>query len=169
MSHAKNKVEWCLNKAKKELEKEGKHRGLIKTTSNIEEARRHISKAEHYFKATDYLKRGNYSDISTSTLFYCIYHCFLAIAQKFGYESRNQECTFALIRSLIEDNKIDLTLDLLDKISSFNIEEKAEQTSVEIREQFQYGTSTEVENKTYDELLSLARKVLSKTKEIIEK
>lgn len=169
MSHAKNKVEWCLNKAKKELDKEGKHRGLIKNSPNIEEARKHISKAEHYFKATDYLKRGDYSDISTSTLFYCIYHCFLAIAQKFGYESRNQECTFALIRSLIEDKEIDLPLDLLDKISSLNIEEKVEQTSVEIREQFQYGTSTEVENKTYDELLLLAKKVLSKTKEIIEK
>jgi len=169
MSHAKNKVEWCLTKAKKELDKEGKHRGLVKSSPNIEEARKHISKAEHYFKATDYLKRGNYSDISTSTLFYCIYHCFLAIAQKFGYESRNQECTFALIRSLIEDNEIDLPLDLLDKISSLNIEEKVEQTSVEIREQFQYGTSTEVENKTYEELSLLARKVLSKTKEIIEK
>jgi hypothetical protein len=31
MSHAKNKVEWCLKKAEKELKEEGKHKGLIKT------------------------------------------------------------------------------------------------------------------------------------------
>lgn len=30
MNHMKNKVEWCLKKAEKELKKEGKHKGLIR-------------------------------------------------------------------------------------------------------------------------------------------
>lgn len=122
MSHAKNKVDWCLKKAERELEKLGKHRGLVKIKQNIEKAREYIKKAEHYLRATDYLKRGNFSDISASTVFYSMYHCLLAIAIKFGYESGNQECTFALIHNLIEDNRIDFEKELLDKIASLDVE-----------------------------------------------
>ena len=60
MSHAKNKVKWCLKKAEKELEKEEKHRGLVKIKADVDIARGHIKKAEHYFKATDYLKKGDF-------------------------------------------------------------------------------------------------------------
>lgn len=31
MSHARNKVEWCFRKAEKEIDKSGRHRGLLKT------------------------------------------------------------------------------------------------------------------------------------------
>ena len=168
MSHAKNKVDWCLKKAERELEKDGKHRGLLKIKSSVEEARKHIEKAEHYLKATDYLKKGDFSDISASTIFYSMYHCLLAIAIKFGYESRNQECTFALISSLIEDNKIDFEKELLDKIASLDVEKNREKTSVEIREQYQYGTSFSIKDDIYKELFELAKKVISKTKIIIE-
>ena len=97
MSQAKNKLKWCLKKAEEEIKEQGMHRGLIKIKPNIGKSREHISKSEHYFNATEYLKKGNYSDIGASTIFYCMYHCLLAIAAKFGYESGNQECTFALI------------------------------------------------------------------------
>ena len=166
MSHAKNKVGWCLRKAEKELKKGEKHRGLVETEANIEKAKEHIKKAEHYLEATDYLKRGNFSDISASTVFYSMYHCLLAIARKFGYEGRNQECTFALIGSLIEDKRIDFDIELLNKIASLDIKE--ENTSIEIREKYQYGTSLSIQDNLYDELFELAKKVISKTKEIIE-
>ncbi len=90
MSHAKNKVEWCLNKAQKELQSGKQHRGLVKTDADIEKARGHLAKAEHNLKATLYLQRGGYSDWCSSSLFYAIYHCFLAILAKFGYETRNK-------------------------------------------------------------------------------
>ena len=83
MNHAKNKVEWCLRKAKKELESSNKHRGLVKIQPDLDQSRRFILKAEHYMKATGYLKKGNFSDISASTIFYAMYHCLLAIASKF--------------------------------------------------------------------------------------
>ena len=35
MSHAKNKVEWCLSKASKELQTGKSHRGLVKVDINI--------------------------------------------------------------------------------------------------------------------------------------
>lgn len=168
MSHAKNKVEWCLKKAVQELEESEKHRGLVKIKPDLEKAREYIKKAEHYFKATDYLKKGNFSDISTSTVFYSMYHCLLAIAAKFGYESKNQECTFALIQSLIEDRKIDLEKELLDKIASLNMEKEKDKTSVEVREQYQYGTELSIKDNLYKELFELAKEVISKAKEIIE-
>ncbi len=169
MSHAKNKVDWCLKKAEKELKDSDKHRGLVKTSPDLNKARAHITKSEHYFRATVHLKAGNFSDISASTIFYSMYHCLLAIASKFGYESRNQECTFALIYNLIEEGKIDLSKDLLDKIHSLDVEQLTEKTSLEIREQYQYGTELSLKENLYEELLDLARKILSQTKVIIEK
>ncbi len=108
MTKASNKLDWCLHKAKKELEEGKKHHGLIKSKPNNEETLLHISKAEHNIRAISYFNKGGYSDWSTSAGFYCIYHCFLAIGHKFGYESRNQECTIALMRVLKEEGKIDI-------------------------------------------------------------
>ena len=81
----------------------------------------HIAKAEHNLKAAiDFPKMG-YSDWSASAFFYSMYQCLLAIAVKFGYESGNQECTFALMYSLIEDKKIDFDKMLLDKMVLLDI------------------------------------------------
>jgi len=167
MSHAKNKVDWCLKKAEKELENSEKHRGLVKVKPSLEKSKEFIEKAEHYLNATDYLKKGNFSDISASTVFYAMYHCLLALGVKFGYESRNQECTFALISSLIEGGKIGFDKKLLDKISSLDVKSE-EKTTIEIREQYQYGTSLSLKDNLYKELFELAKEVILKTKEIIE-
>ena len=168
MSQAKNKLNWCLKKAEEEIKNKGSHRGLVKIKPNIEKAREHILKSEHFFNATEYLKTGNYSDIGASTIFYSMYHCLLAIAAKFGYESGNQECTFALINSLIEDKKIDFDLETLNKISELDTSKNTEQTTIKIREQYQYGTSLSLNDNLYIELIELAKKVLSNTKVIIE-
>ena len=168
MSQSKNKVKWCLKKAEDELKEGGKHRGLVKAKSDLNKARKHLLKAEHFLRATMYLKKGNFSDISASTLFYSMYHCLLAIAAKFGYESRNQECTFALVYSLIEDKKIDFNVNLLNKISFLNPNESSGRTSIEIREQYQYETDLSIKNdELYEELFELAQKVIDETKGII--
>jgi len=168
MSHAQNKVRWCLDKAEREAKEHGRHRGLSKTKPDKEKARDFIRKAEHYLIATDYLKKGNFSDISASTVFYSMYHCLLAIAAKFGYESRNQECTFALLYSLIEDKEIQFERALLDKIASLDTDKTTEKTSAEIRELCQYGTSLSLKDDLYKELFMLSQEVLAKTKTIIE-
>ena len=114
MSQASKHVEWCLNKAKKEIEeckklgKRQKHRGLLKSNPNLEEAKKHLAKAEHDFEGITKFKEIGFSDWSMFAGFYCIYHCFLAVAAKFGYESSNQTCTISLMRFLKETNKIQL-------------------------------------------------------------
>ena len=170
MSHAKNKVDWCLNKAKKELQTGKQHRGLVKVDADLEKARDHLAKAEYNLKVTLYLQRGGFTDWCSSSLFYVIYHCFLAILAKFGYETRNQECTFALIASLIEDKKITISQEDLEKVSILNITETQEspETVVSIREDYQYSTKVSLENKEYQELLQLAKRILDKTKETLQ-
>ena len=114
MSQASKQVEWCLNKARKEIEecnklgKRPKHRGLLRENPNIEEAKKHLAKAEHNLDGITKFREINFSDWSMSAGFYCIYHCFLAIASAFGYESANQTCTIALMRFLKENKKIQL-------------------------------------------------------------
>ena len=91
MSQASKQVDWCLNKARKEIEeckrlgKRPKHRGLLKIKPNLEEAKEHIEKAEHNLQVTEYLKKGDFLDISISTIFYSMYHCFLASKINFFY------------------------------------------------------------------------------------
>ena len=42
MSHAKNKVEWCLRKAENELKDSKKHRGLVKIKPDMKKAKEFI-------------------------------------------------------------------------------------------------------------------------------
>ena len=163
MSHAKNKVSWCLKKAEKEGEK---HRGLVKVAVSKVLAGEHLTKAEHNLKTTLYLQNGGYTDWCSSTLFYTIYHCFLAILAKHGYESRNQECTFALIHSFIEDGVVDFTAEELEHVSSLNKEDTATVTS--IREKFQYTTKLTLKDDTFNNMLNLAKEILDKTKLMME-
>lgn len=163
MSQLKNKVDWCLEKAEKELAEKNKHRGLIRIKSDIKLAREHISKSEHYLEATFFLKQ-KFSDISASTVFYSIYHSMLSILAKFGYESRNQECTFAVIYNLIDLGEIDLDKSLIDKVFLLS-----DESIIEFRERFQYGTELSMKEEIYLENIDIAMKILDKVKEIIEK
>ena len=167
MTHAENKVQWCINKAKKEIEEGKKHRGLLEKEPDVEETRKHIEKAEHNLSAISYFATGGFSDWSMSAVFYSIYQCFLAITSKFGYESRNQECTIALIRHLKEQNKINLDERFIGALESNKEQERHETTIIEKREFYTYGTSTSSETKEMEEAISLCRECLHITRNIV--
>jgi uncharacterized protein (UPF0332 family) len=169
MSQIRNKVKWCLSKAKREIEEGKNHRGLVEIGSDMTEAKNHIKKAEHNFKALLSNEKNGFSDWAVSAGFYTIYHCFLAIISKFGYESRNQECTIALVESLYEDKKIGLSPDIIDAIKTSDHEKRQEISAIELRENFQYGSETEVEDKYIDELKSICKKSIAEAKQIIYK
>ena len=163
MSHAKNKLEWCLKKAGKESG--GKHRGLIKIDPDLEVARDHVQKAERNLRVTFYLEQGGFTDWCSSSLFYVIYHCFLAILSKYGYESRNQECTFAVIQVLMEDGMIDLKKEDVESVTMLEVGEN--ESAVSLREKYQYSTQISLGKEEYSKLLTLAKTILDKTKEIV--
>ena len=166
MPHASNKVEWCLRKAKKELGELGLHRGLIKINGGIELAEKHILKAEHNLKGAIYFKKGGFSGWSALAFFYCIYHCFLAILTRFGYESRNQECTIATIEMLKENKEIDIDDRLIDSLKINKAEEMHESSIIRIRETFQYGVELEFKDE-FDNLVNLCKEAINKTREIV--
>lgn len=153
MSQATNKVKWCLNKAEKELKESNFHRGLVKQDQDLELAKKHIIKAEHNLKAALYFEKGGFSDWSASAFFYCIYHCFLAILRKFGYESRNQECSIAVVEILKEEKKIDIDQKFIDALKIEKAQERHESNVISIRENFQY--TTDVDFKEKEDLTSL--------------
>jgi len=169
MSHAENKIDWCLKKAEKEIEDGKKHRGLLKVEIVEEEATNHVKKAEHNLFAITYFNKGGFSDWSMSASFYCIYQCFLAIASKFGYESRNQECTLALIKSLKEQGKIEIEDKFIDALEGQNEEERHETSIIEKRELYTYGTTIEANKEEIQKSVQLCKDCLDQTKNIVFK
>lgn len=164
MNQVEKKIEWCLRKAEKEGKK---HRGLKEITPDSSRVEDHIKKAEHNLQTMEYLIKGGFTDWAVSTSFYVHYHCLLAILQKFGYESRNQECTFAVIGNLIAKRKISLKKEELDKI--FSQEDKLEDSDIiTLREFFQYGTDTSYEENKIQELLNQTREFIEKTKVLLQ-
>ena len=176
MSQASKHIEWCLNKAKKEIEeckklgKRAKHRGLLKTNPNIDEARKHLTKAEHNLDGISRFREIGFSDWSMSAGFYCIYHCFLAITAKFGYESSNQTCTIALMRFLKENNKIQLDEKFIELLEYEEMEDIKENSVIDLREDYTYGVQISVkEDAKINELRKTCKELVEVTKEIIFK
>jgi len=168
MSHCENKVNWCLKKAQEEVKQGKKHRGLIVKKSDSEEIKKHLEKAEHNLLAISFLANSKFSDWSMSAVFYCIYHCFLSIISKFGYKSRNQECTIALVRYLKEQNKINFDEKFIIALETSDESERHESNVIEKREIYTYGTSTSVSS--HEELqksINLCKDCISQTKEIV--
>ena len=176
MSQASKHVEWCLNKAKKEIEeckklgKRPKHRGLLKNNLNLDEAKKHLAKADHNLDGITTFREVGFSDWSMSAGFYCIYHCFLAIAAKFGYESSNQTCTIALMRLLKETGKINLDEKFIEALEYEELEESKENSGIELREDYTYGVQITVKDETkINELKKTCKELVDITKEIIYK
>src|SRR3989344_1672935 len=166
MSKAKNMVQWCLNKAKKELEKGTKHRGLVKIKADDELVRAFLRKAEHNLQAFIDNKKLKHYDWTISMGFYVMYHCCLAIITKFGYESRNQECTLALIESLIEEKKIEEGFRKYI-LAIQSTPEDEEGRIMAMREKYQYTPMVEIDIKKVDELLGLCQDMIKDTKGMV--
>lgn len=167
MSKVRNMVKWCLNKAKKELEKDNKHRGLIKIEPDEKLAQEHIAKAEHNLEFFMLAKENKFYDWAIVIGFYAMYHCLLAILAKHGYESRNQECTLALIESLVEDKKIGEDF----KRYIHNIKSAAEEEEDQIlpmREKYQYSPVIEIDVQKVEELLGTCQDMITDTKGIVQ-
>jgi len=174
VSQASKQVDWCLNKAKKEIDeckklgKRSKHRGLLKNNPNLDEAKNHLIKAEHNFNGIIKFKEIGFSDWSMSACFYCIYHCFLAIAAKFGYESGNQTCTLSLMRYLKEEKMINLDEKYIELLESEELEGTNENSVIDLRESYTYGILISVKDEAkIKEWRDTCKNLMDITKQII--
>lgn len=173
MSKAKKHVKWCLRKAQKELKETNDHKGLVRVAPDEKEAQEHIKKAEHNLQALIFNK-DRFSDWSINMGFYTMYHCCLAILAKFGFESKNQECTLSAIDFLVEEKKIDVSFrEYVEKIrkkpedkKEYKTEKKDKQIMAE-REETQYATILAVEKEKVNEILKICQEMLQETKGIV--
>lgn len=173
MSQASKHVAWCLDKAQKEIEecrqqsKRLKHRGLLKISPDLEEAGKHLAKAEHNLIGITRFKEIGFSDWSMSAGFYCLYHCFLAIAAKFGYESANQACTISLMRFLKENNQIQLD-DKYFRLLGYENFEETNNSIISLRENYTYGIQISVKDDSkINELKRDCKALVDLTKQMI--
>ncbi len=164
MAHLDNKLKWCLNKGK---ENGKKHRGLREVKPNPELAMRHITKAQHNLDAMLHNK-GKFSDWSVSASFYSMYHCLLAILAKYGYESRNQECTLAAVEMLIDKKKIDLDKEWLRKIAQFDDALNGEDM-LSLRERFQYGIQMMISADKLKDIEKDTKEFIETIREVLKK
>ncbi len=174
MSRASKHVDWCLNKAKKEIEecekqgKRPKHRGLLKGDPDLIEAKKHLAKAEHNFEGVTRFTEIGFSDWSISAGFYCLYHCFLAIAAKFGYESANQTCTVSLLRFLKETDKITLDEKFIELLEYKEGADTRGDTVIDLREDYTYGVQISIKDETnIADLKKTCQELIDITKQII--
>lgn len=146
----KSKLDWCLDKEDR----------LRKIPPNLKKSAEHIAKARHNLLAADYNIKGNFDDWAVSQCYYAMYHSLLAILYKFGYESKNHECTITAVESLIATKKINL--DINDIIFIRTTEQMKTKDAKSLREEFQYGTKIDVNKEILNNLIK-------KSKEIVEK
>jgi uncharacterized protein (UPF0332 family) len=168
MPRVRNMVAWCLRKAEAEI-KEGKlHRGLLKIKPDEKLALEYLEKAEHNLEVFLYNKKGGFYDWTINIGFYVLYHCCLAIITQFGYESRNQECTLALMESLIEDKKIDGDFKrYIEAITSGTEVKKEKEQILKMREKYQYTPVIDIDVQKVEELLGTCQDMIKDTKGII--
>lgn len=146
----RSRLDWCLSHENK----------LKRITSNRLKSKEHIEKAKHNLLAADYNIKGGFNDWAVSQAYYAMYHALLAILYLFGYESKNHECTISAVEHLIETKKI--YFEIKDIAFIRTTEQMKMQDAKSLREEFQYGTKTDVNKEILNNLIT-------KSKEIVEK
>lgn len=150
MPSSKFKLDWCLASEKRMRR--------IRPNDNL--SKEHVEKAKHNLKAADYNVKGHFDDWAVSQSYYAMYHALLAILFKKGFESKNHECTINTVEFLIEAKEINLSMEDLTFIRT--TEQMTIKDAKSLREEFQYGTKTDVNKILLGELVK-------KSKEIVEK
>jgi uncharacterized protein (UPF0332 family) len=150
--HERNKdnLTWCLENEKR----------LKRVKPDPQRAQDHIQKAKHNLKAIMHNIAGGFTDWAVAQAYYAMYHALLAILVKNGYESKNHACTIAAAEQLIKEKKTVMTLDDLAVIMT--AEQYAPEEAKGLREKFQYGIETEVNEALLERLIKNAKSIVEK-------
>ena len=159
MSQVDEHLKWCLKDPKR----------LIKTKPDLDLAQKHVKKSEYNYGTVQTLEKLKIYDWALNVGFYAIYHCFLAILAKYGYESRNQACTITVLLTLINEKKLDLDKDLVTQFDTLDVEKNITNPTVrESRELSTYGVETSIDLQQLKKIKELILKVQRETIKILE-
>lgn len=160
-------VKECFRNALKDEEKGKKHKGLLVTKPDENEAKVYIKKAEDCLDLCDIYKKGGYDYKIPEEWYYSLYYCSLAILAKFGIESRSQRCSALFIRYLKEKNIIDYDYEFIERITVHR--EKSEKSDVDEREKARYGPFLKMKDviEKYDAMIDMCKRAISQCKDIV--
>src|SRR3989344_4949040 len=151
-------LKWCLKDPRR----------LIKTKPDLDLAQKHLKKSEYNYGVVQTLEKLKVYDWALNVGFYAVYHCFLAILAKYGYESRNQACTIIVLLALIDGKKLNLDKDLITKFDTLDVEESITNPTVrESREIATYGVETSIDLGQLKRIKELIIKVQRETIQIL--
>lgn len=155
MPNSNDRLKWCLESEKR----------MRRIKPNDKLSKEHIEKAKHNLKAADYNVRGHFDDWAVSQSYYAMYHALLAILFKKGFESKNHECTIRAIEFLIDAKEINLDIEDISFIRT--TEQMTNKDAKSLREEFQYGTKTDVNKILLAELLQRSKAIVEKIELIL--
>ncbi|MBU2638892.1 MAG: hypothetical protein KJ955_08005 [Nanoarchaeota archaeon] len=154
MPQIDNHLKWHLKDAKR----------LVKAKADMDLAQKHLKKSEYNYGVVLTLERLKIYDWALNVGFYAIYHCFLAILAKYGYESRNQSCTITAMLALIKEHKLDLDKDLIAQFDTLDVENSLTSLTIrETREISTYGVETSIDLQQLKRVKELILKVQRET------
>jgi len=152
-------LKWCLKHPKR----------LIKIKPDSDLAQKHVKKSEYNYGVVQTLERLKIYDWAFNVGFYAVYHCFLAILSKYGYESRNQACTITALHTFINDKKLDLDKDMVTQFDTLDVEKNIINPTVrERRELSTYGVETSIDLQQLKKIKELILKVQRETIRILK-
>ncbi|HIG93454.1 TPA: hypothetical protein HA242_01240 [Candidatus Woesearchaeota archaeon] len=158
MPQIEEHLKWCLKDPKR----------LVEIKSDFDLAQKHLTKSEYNYGVMQTLEKLKIYDWAFNVGFYALYHCFLAILAKYGYESRNQACTITVILTLIEEKKLNLDKDLVALFDTLDVEKNISSPTVRIsREISTYGVETSIDLQQLKNIQELILKLQRETIRIL--
>ena len=141
---------------------------IIKSLDTINLKNAHIKKAEHNLEHVDLLlQTSKFNDWILISLYYSLYHTFLALVQNKCYSSKNHNATIVFILKHYVQIEIN-ELKLLDKLYVSEEDAKFYMNLKETREKANYSTELNFENSNIVELIEKVKEIHLKVKEILE-
>lgn len=158
MPQIANHLKWCLKDPKR----------LARAKADMDLAQKHLKKSEYNYNVVLILERMRIYDWALNVGFYAIYHCFLAILAKYGFESRNQSCTITALLTLINDKKLNLDRDLIARFDTLDVEKNITSPTIrESRELSTYGVETSIDLQQLKRVKELILKVQRESIKIV--
>ena len=156
----------CFESARKDEEKEKKHKGLLVVEPSLKKAEEYLDKARDSLRFCEIYKNAGSDYKIPEEWYYSLYYCALAILCKFGVETRSQRCTALFIKYVREKGLIEYDNEFIEKIMVYK--EKENKTSVDEREEARYGSSIKIKEveKRYDKMIELCKRAISQAQDI---
>ena len=162
-----NKVNDCFSSARKDEEKNKKHKGLLIIEKDNKKAEEYIKKAKKNLELCEIYKKERFDYMIPEAWFYTQYYCALAILAKFGVESRSQRCTALFLKFVKDKGIIDYDNLFIQRITVYS--EKETISDVDDREKSRYGSATKSEEiiHRYSYMINTCKKAIDQCEEII--